>query len=185
MKNDIKRVNKILSEYRDNLLREMDSLDNVIECSLGNYDFMIDFAIKEGYKTVVDIGCAYGHQAELCRNRIRYIGIDEDNVDFYGDSIYPFEDTQIGYIVQKYPHKILEGGFKDCLAISNLAIGWNCYVDEKEFDKQCKALKNDFVASLLYLPKDREKILKENFKEVKTIKDDGDRLVSTAFYYCK
>ena len=178
MKNDIKRANKILSEYRESLLRELDSLDNVIECSLVNYDFMIDFAIKEGYKTVVDIGCAYGHQAELCKDRIKYIGIDEDNVDFYKETL------NRGYIVGKYPCYI-PSYYYNSLAISNLAIGWNCYVNEKEFDEQCKALKNDFKASLLYIPKDREEILKKNFKEVKIIKDNGDRLVSTAFYYCK
>lgn len=178
MKNDIKRVNKILSEYRENLLRECNSLDHVIECSLGNYDFMIDFAIKEGYKTVVDIGCAYGHQAELCRNRIKYIGIDEDNVDFYKETL------NRGYIVGKYPCYI-SGYYYDSLAISNLAIGWQCYVNEEEFDKQCKALKEDFAASLLYLPKDREEILKKNFEKVEIVKDYKERSIPTAFYYCK
>ncbi len=178
MKDDIKRVNKVLERYRSNCLMELNSLDHVLECSLKNYDFMIDFAIKKGFKRVVDIGCAYGHQSELCKDRIKYIGIDEDNVDFYKETL------NRGYIVGKYPCYI-PTYYYNSLAISNLAIGWNCYVDEKEFDKQCKALKKDFVASLLYLPKEREEILKKNFKQIKIIKDDDDRLVPTAFYYCK
>ena len=161
MKNDIKRANKILSEYRENLLIECNSLDNVIECSLGNYDFMIDFAIREGYNTVVDIGCAYGHQAELCKDRINYVGIDEDDIKFY-------KENELHYLIGTYPFYIPKiKYFENALAISNLAVGWNCYVNEEEFKEQCKALKNDFKASLLYLPKDREEILKKNFKEIK------------------
>lgn len=175
MKNDIKRVNEVLKKYRNNCLMELDSLENVIECSLKNYDFMIDFAIKEGFKTVVDIGCAFGHQSELCKDKIEYIGIDEDKVDFYGDHTY---------LVDRYPSKLTKKVFKNCLAISNLAIGWNCYVNEKEFDEQCKALKNDFKASLLYIPKDREEILKKNFENIKIVKE-GRGFVQTAFYYCK
>jgi hypothetical protein len=177
MKKDIKRTIKELKEYRDNLLREMDSLDHVLECSLENYNFMIDFAIKGGYKTVVDIGCAYGHQAELCKDRIKYIGIDEDNVDFYKETL------NRGYIVGKYPCYI-PTYYYNSLAISNLAIGWNCYVNEKEFDKQCKELKKDFKASLLYIPKDRESILRKNFENVMTVKEDKEYSLG-AFYYCK
>ena len=179
MKDDIKRVNKVLKKYRSNCLMELDSLDHVLECSLGNYDFMIDFAIKEGFERVVDIGCAYGHQAELCKDRIKYLGVDEDNLDFY--KFYE-RFSGINYIVGKYPCYI-PSYYYNSLAISNLAIGWNCYVDEKEFNKQCKALKKDFKASLLYIPRDRESILRKNFENVRIAKEDKEYSLA-AFYYC-
>ena len=179
MKDDIKRVSKVLLKYRNNLLMETNSLDHVIECSLENYDFMIDFAINEGYDTVVDIGCAYGHQSEFCKDKIKYIGINEDNLKFY-------KEKEFHYLIGKYPFKIPKiKYFNNSLAISNLAIGWQCYVNEEEFNEQCKALKEDFAASLLYLPKEREEILKKNFEKVEIIKDYKEHLIPTAFYYCK
>lgn len=184
-KSDIKRAIDVLEEYRLNMLREMDALDHTMEISLKNYDFMIDFAIEKGFKRVVDIGCAYGHQSELCQGRIEYRGIDEDLVNFY-----EFNDKNNNYSVGKYPFYIPFDIYKKDLAISNLAIGWQCYVDEKEFREQCKALSNDFKASLLYLPTDREPILKECFKNVEIYKKTDEKdavhrvLVPTAFYYC-
>ena len=70
-KKELKKATEVLKKYRDNLLVEMNCLDHILECrSLENYDFMIDLAIKKGFKRVVDIGCAYGHQGELCEGRI-------------------------------------------------------------------------------------------------------------------
>ena len=178
MKKDIKKTIKELQKYRENMLREMESLDHVLECSLGNYDFMIDFAIKKGYDTVVDIGCAYGHQSELCKDRIKYIGIDEDCVDFY-------REKEFHYLIGKYPFKIPQiKYFNDSLAISNLAIGWKCYVNEKEFKKQCEAISKDFKAALLYIPRDREKILHKCFKNIEIPKKYDYHIIPTAFYYC-
>ena len=175
MENNIKKTIKNLMHYREKILREMDSLDHVLECSLENYDFMIDFAIKKGFTQVVDIGCAYGHQAELCRDRIKYIGIDEDAVDFYcyGE-----------HYDKQYPCWIYENKFKNDLAIANLSIGWNCYNNEEEFDKICKHLVKDFKACLLYLPIERKEILIKNFKNIEIIKEIDDKLIPTGFYYC-
>ncbi len=176
MKKDFKKAFKNLEKYRNELLRELNSLDHVLECSLKNYDFMIDFAVKKDFHEVVDIGCAYGHQTELCRGRINYIGVDRELVNFY----IPYECYCLpeGYPTDK---TLSHNQFKTSLAISNLCIGWNCYVDEKEAKKQFKALKRDFKASLLYLPKDRENILKKVFKNVEKVKDDSE---IGAFYYC-
>lgn len=174
MKKNMSRTIKSLMDYRTELLREMESLDHVLECSLENYDFMIDFAIKEGFEQVVDIGCAYGHQAELCRGRIKYIGIDKDAVDFYDYG---------EHYDKKYPCWIYERKFKNDLAIANLSIGWNCYNNEEEFDEICKHLVKDFKACLLYIPMERKEILLRNFKDVEAIKED-DKLISTGFYYC-
>jgi len=177
---DIKRVIKALEEYRTNLLRELDALENVIECSLKNYDFMIDFAIQKGFKRVVDIGCAFGQQAELCKNRIKYIGINEDELNFYSP-----KPKHVTYSAEKYPYYIPFDLYKNDIAISNLAIGWNCYVDEKETEKQFEAISNDFKACLLYLTVERGNLLNKYFKHIEEFKKEQNRkLLPTAFYYC-
>ena len=177
-KREFKRTIKTLEEHRKQLLMEIDCIDHLLQAgSLINYDFMIDFAIKKGFKRVVDIGCAYGHQAELCKGRIEYVGIDEDRVDFYnvyeGNVYYP----------NKYPF-FTNGLFWNDLAICNLSIGWNCYDNEKEAKENFKALSEDFKACLLYLPTDRENLLRECFKKVEVYKKSESKLVPTAFYYC-
>ena len=179
MEKDLQRARKALDEYRSILLRELNSLDHVLECSLENYDSMIDFAIEKGFERVVDIGCAYGHQAELCKGRIRYKGINEDTLNFYFNHY-----RKITYEVEKYPFPNPYNCFKEDLAISNLAIGWQCYVNENECRKQFQALSKDFKASLLYLPAEREELLKECFKYVEVIKKNDGELISSGLYYC-
>lgn len=175
-KKDIKRAKKVLEDYRDELLMEMESLDHVLECSLENYDFMIDFAIKMGFERVVDIGCAYGFQSELCRDRgIGYIGINTHELNFY-------KEISCIYVPQEYPFPI-ENVYND-LAISNLALGWNCYQSEKDFEETCKALGKDFKASLLYIPQDRKHILFECFTDVMIVKENDSKLCPIGFYYC-
>lgn len=177
-KRNVKRTIKALEKHKKNLLMELDCIEHLLEAgSLINYDFMIDFAIKKGFKRVIDIGCAYGHQSELCEGRIDYVGVDEDLVEFYNQEKYD-------YYVGKYPQEISFLMEESEIAISNLAIGWNCYVNEEEFEKQCKALSEDFKASLLYLPTDREEILKKYFKNVKVYRKEESKFVPTAFYYC-
>jgi len=173
----LKRTNKKLQNYREELLKELDCLDHVLECSLKNYDFMINFAIEKGFDEVVDIGCAYGHQSELCEGRIKYIGIDREYVNFY-------KPSKCFCLIEGYPNNnnSFNHRFTDSLAISNLCVGWNCYVDEKEALEQFKALKKDFKASLLQLPKEREKLLKKVFGNVEKIKNKSSRI--SAFYYC-
>lgn len=180
-KKDIKRAKKVLEDYRNELLMEMESLDNALECSLENYDFMIDFAIKMGFKRIVDIGCAHGFQAELCKDRIRYYGINTAKLKFYKNSL---SSSRLAYTDEEYPFPNPYNLFKDDLAISNLALGWDCYNTEDEFEDICKHLIEDFKASLLYIPKDREHILRKCFKNVEIVKDEPNRPVPTAFYYC-
>lgn len=179
-KKDIKRAKKVLQEYRDELLAQMESLDNVLECSLENYDFMIDFAIKMGFKRVVDIGCAHGFQAELCKDRIAYYGINTHKLQFYKNSL---SSSRLSYIDEEYPYPNPYNLFKDDLAISNLALGWDCYQSEKDFEETCKALSKDFKASLLYIPQDRRHILFKCFTDVEIIEEDGN-VCPTGFYYC-
>lgn len=178
-KREFKRTIKTLEEHRKQLLMEIDCIDHLLQAgSLINYDFMIDFAIKKGFKRVVDIGCAYGHQSELCKGRIQYVGIDEDRVDFYN----PFKMTT--YFIGKYPKDIRWIGEHSELVICNLSIGWNCYDNEKEAKENFKALSEDFKACLLYLPTDRENLLRECFKKVEVYKKSESKIVPTAFYYC-
>lgn len=177
-KREFKRTIKTLEEHRKQLLMEIDCIDHLLQAgSLINYDFMIDFAIKKGFKRVVDIGCAYGHQSELCRGRIEYVGIDEDLVGFY--NVYEYNI----YYPNKYPF-FTNGLFWNDLAICNLSIGWNCYDNEKEAKENFKALSEDFKACLLYLPTDRENLLRECFKKVEVYKKSESKIVPTAFYYC-
>lgn len=180
-KKDIKRAREVLEDYRDELLIEMESLDNVLECSLENYDFMIDFAIKMGFKRVVDIGCAYGFQSELCKDRIRYYGINTAKLKFYKNSL---SSSRLAYTDEEYPYPNPYNLFKDDLAISNLALGWNCYQSEKDFEETCKALGKDFKASLLYIPQDRKNILFKCFTDVMIVKENDSKLCPTGFYYC-
>lgn len=179
-KKDLEKAREALLEYRDKLLRELDGLDNVIECSLENYDFMIDFAIKMGFERVVDIGCAYGFQSELCKNRIKYYGFNTHKLKFYKDSL---SSNPIGYCDEEYPCYIPFDLYKNDLAISNLALGWHCYQNEKDFEETCKALGKDFKASLLYIPQDRKHILFKCFKNVQIV-DEKDGACPTGFYYC-
>ena len=180
MKEDIERAINKLSNHRQNLLREMDSIDHVLEGkSLDTYKKMIDFAIEKGFKNVCDIGCAFGHQSELCRDRIKYIGINENVLNFYN-----LDEIFTRYIVQHYPCNLFAIDKETTMAISILALGWNCYkYSENEFDKQFKALSNDFKASLLYVPIENKEILEKYFKNVIEIEQDGE-LVKTAIYYC-
>lgn len=179
-KRNIKKAIKVLEEHKRNLLMEIDCIDHLIEAgSLINYDFMIDLAIKKGFKRIVDIGCAYGHQGELCEGRIEYIAVDEDLVEFYK----MYEDNY-NYSVGKYPFYVPFDMYKKDLAVSNLAIGWQCYANEEESEEQFAALANDFKACLLYLPTEREKLLKKHFKNIEIYKKEKSKFVPTAFYYC-
>lgn len=183
MKNkEVERVVKKLCRHRDDLLHEMNALDHVMEClTIPRYEKMISFAIEKGFKTVCDIGCAYGHQSELCRDRIKYIGIDDGDQEFYN----LWEDFTT-YMRMNYP---CVGGLfsinkETTMAISVLALGWNCYkYSDKTFDKQFKALSEDFGASLLYVPIEQGEILKKYFKHVEIIEEEKAG-VHVAVYYC-
>lgn len=174
-------VEKKLVEYRENMLRELDCIDHLLECeSLRLYNKMIEFAIDKDFKYICDIGCAYGHQSELCRNRINYIGINEHKLNFYN-----FNENFTQYIAKRYPCSLSEDDRENTIAISILCLGWNCYnYNENNFDRQFKALSKDFKASLLYVPIEDKKVLKKYFKNVIAIEQNTENLVKTAFFYC-
>ena len=177
---ETERTIKILDKHRDELLYEMNSLDHVLEClTIPQYEQMISFAIEKGFKAVCDIGCAYGHQSELCRDRIKYIGIDDGSQDFY--NLY---ESFTRYIREHYPCRLFAVDKETTMAISVLALGWNCYkYSDDEYDKQFKALSEDFGASLLYVPIEQGEILKKYFKHVEIIEEEKAG-VHVAVYYC-
>lgn len=156
----IRKAFENLKKYRESMLRELESLDHVFECeTLPQYEKMISFAVEKGFKYVCDIGCAYGHQSELCRDRIKYIGIDDGGTDFYN-----LREDFTRYMSLHYPCNLLAIDKESTMAISVLALGWECYkYSEDEFDKQFKALNKDFKASLLYVPIERRRNLKKIF----------------------
>ena len=181
MEQNIEKAKKSLEKERTRLLMQLDDLEHVIECSLKNYDFMIDFAIKKGFKRVVDIGCARGYQSELCNNRIDYVGINEYELDFYGQNY----NRNVKYEVERYPFaKRTYSIYRDDLAISNLAIGWEYCGNKEEFKKQFSALSKNFKASLLYMPSERLSLLKKYFNHIEIIKSNDNKILSTSFYYC-
>ena len=174
-KKEFNKARKQLMEYKTDLLRELDALDHILEYSLKEYDTMIDFAIEKGFDAVVDIGCAFGHQSSLCEGRIKYIGMNEDEVNFY-----KMKPKKRIYSAEKYPCYIPFDLYKNDLAISHLAIGWQCYANDKETEKQFAALAEDFKASLLHLPVERKELLKKYFKNIETLRE-GD---ISGIYYC-
>ena len=181
MKNrEVERVVKKLCRHRDDLLHEMNALDHVMEClTIPRYEQFFSFAIDKGFKTVCDIGCAYGHQSELCRDRIKYIGIDDGDEDFYN-----MREDFTRYMKKHYPCSLFAVDKETTMAISVLALGWTCYkYSDDEYDKQFKALSEDFKASLLYVPFEQGEILKKYFKHVETIEEETAG-VHVAVYYC-
>lgn len=178
---EIKRVNDILEKRETELLMELDDICHLIECgSLKNYNTMFQFAASKHFDYVCDIGCAYGHQSELCRDLIKYIGIDEDSTNFY-----EAEGLDTTYIVGHYPCEIEIPNKYKTLAVSILCLGWNCYrYNDDEYDRQFKALSKDFAACLLYVPTEREEDLKKYFNHVEIIEEHGCDMLPTAIYYC-
>lgn len=76
-------------------------------------------AVRNGFDTVIDIGCAAGHQAELFRgSTVRYVGIESCPGHFW-------RPDEITYFTQKYPcsipNKIMD---RRVLGVSRLCVGY-------------------------------------------------------------
>ena len=171
-----------MKDIRNELLRELDCIDHLVECgSLSKYRKMMEFAIKEGFDTVCDIGCAYGHQSEIFKNKLNYIGINDQLVRFYNAN-----EQFTRYIVDDYPNRNIKHCIpENTLAISILCLGWECYkIRDDEFDLQFKALSRDFKASLLYMPLEREEILQKYYKNIALIEKNEKSPVKTGWFYC-
>lgn len=108
---------KILEDFRAELLMELDDLDNLMCGSFEVYRFMIDFAVKKGFKMVVDIGCSSAYQSVLCKGKIDYTGIDSAPKArrFFA------KKNDVRYFAYTYPFPLFDT-FKEDLAISVLAL---------------------------------------------------------------
>ena len=171
-----------MEDIKSELLRELDCIDHLIECgSLSGYRKAMNFAIENGYETICDIGCAYGHQSELFKGELNYIGINDNLVRFYNAN-----EQFTRYIVDDYPNRNIKRFIpENTLAVSILCMGWECYkVRDDEFDRQFKALSEDFAASLLYMPLEREEILQKYYKNIAIIEKNEKSPVKTGWFYC-
>lgn len=158
---------KLYDETEDvKYLMEYDSICHFFEGGHERYEEISKYCIKNEFKKVFDIGCAYGFQSEVfLNNNINYVGIDAGNQNFWNKDKFQ-------YVVNEYPFKI-DANDED-LAISVLCLTWNCYLYEGEttLRKQCEALSRDFKNCLLYMQIDKLNIVKEYFKSYKIIKDN-------------
>ena len=115
--NLIEAKKKIIDDFRTKLLMEIDNIDNLMVGSFYVYARIIDFAVKKGFKRVIDIGCASAIQSILCDGKIEYIGLDSNSKS---DRIYA-NINDVTYLGYNYPITLFET-FKEDLAISVLAI---------------------------------------------------------------
>lgn len=76
--NEMSNSSYLDDEYHAAIM-EMDCIDHLVQ--MGDfYDFCVDYMIESKIKTVVDIGCAYGHQSEtFLMEGLTYIGIEVCN----------------------------------------------------------------------------------------------------------
>lgn len=151
------------------LLMQMESIDTFFECEKYEiYENICLFAEKRGFKTVYDIGCAFGFQSEcFVESDIAYIGIEACKLDFYNNEKYH-------YIQQPYPFKINIEEPNNVLAVSVMCLSWECYLydGENTLRKQFDSLSRDFKHCLLKIQKNKLDIIKEYFCNVEKIDDD-------------
>lgn len=150
-----------------NYLMEMDCIDHIFECEgYKTYERIQEFCKEYNFKTIYDIGCAYGHQSEVFINSdINYVGINNCKLDYWNRDRYD-------YITQQYPFKIEVK--ENELGISVLCLTWNCYLynGEQTLNEQCEALKRDFNSCLLYMSKDKINYVSKYFKNNQVVDEN-------------
>lgn len=69
----------------DEYLYKMYSIDTFFECETYKiYESIAHFCKENNFCRIFDIGCAYGLQSEIFRNKnIDYIGVNENKRDIY------------------------------------------------------------------------------------------------------
>lgn len=162
------QCNNLYDSNKDvNYLMEMDCIDHFFECEIyKTYESILNFCIANNFKTIYDIGCAYGHQSEVFINsNINYVGINNYKHNYWNKNKY-------NYISQQYPFKI--NTRENELAVSVLCLTWNCYLynGEQTLKEQCEALQRDFNNCLLYISKDKIDYVNKYFKNYRVV--DGN-----------
>jgi len=130
------------------------------------YGMIAEFCKTNGIERVFDIGCAYGHQSEcFLQEGIDYVGVNTNKIDFWNADRFE-------YVTGHYPCELPTK--KNDLAVSVLALTWNCYLYEKEetLKQQCEALHRDFEHCLLYLTEGAMQYLSQYFKKVEKLDRD-------------
>lgn len=128
-----------------------------------HYGAIASFCKENGVEKVIDIGCAYGHQSEcFLEEGIDYVGVNTHDSQFWNAD-------QFQYITAHYPCEL--PAQKGDLAVSVLALTWNCYLYDKEktLRQQCEALQRDFEHCLLYLTEEGKNALSKYFRVVQKI----------------
>ena len=141
------------------------------EVSVDNYEYFLEYCKNNNIKGVVDIGCCMGYQSELfLNNGIDYVGIDDTLNSFWNEDRAKYE-------TKEYPYDLV--GYEDYLAISNLCLGWNCYLYNgiETLEGQFKQLTKDFNRSLISMQKDNVKHISKYFKEVNNIQGNIFELI--------
>lgn len=94
---------------------EMDSIEHVLGCTGDFYDFVVQYCKEHNIDSVIDIGCAYGHQAEaFVQANINYEGVNDWDGPLW-------KKDQITYHIGKFPFELQTNAQ---LAISNLCYGY-------------------------------------------------------------
>lgn len=101
-------------EYCD-LCQEMDSIEHVLVCTGDFYDYVVQYCKENNIRSVLDIGCAYGHQAEAFLEA----GIGYEGVNDWDGSLW--KKDQITYHIGEFPFELQTNAQ---LAISNLCYGY-------------------------------------------------------------
>lgn len=170
-------LENILHENLNNLYAVEDNLDeeyftqleycylNLLE-GLCNYEFVIDFCLKHNIKSITDIGTACSVQGVLFNEfDIEYNAIN--------DSSRYMQDLFVKFTSYQQAHYGVNSVNvdKDSLAVAILSLGWSCYADREQKNRQYEYLSNDFNDALLYICEEEIEYVQKYFKYVEPLAD--------------
>lgn len=167
LKNRAKELDKLFMETKNSVyVMEEDCIAHLFEAEgFQRYNTVLNFAEKNGFKRVFDIGCAFGHQSEIFLNsNVDYVGINDSILEFWNRDRYK-------YISAIYPIHLKAD--EDDLAVSILCLTWNCYLyeGEKTLQAQCEQLKKDFKHCLLYIAEDKIDFVLKYYENYELLSD--------------
>lgn len=170
-------LENILKENLNNLCAVEDNLDeeyftqleycylNLLE-GLCNYEFVINFCLWNNIKSVTDIGTACSVQGNLFNKfDIEYNAINDLRRDMQDIFVKFNSYQQAHYGVNSVNVN------KDSLAVAILSLGWSCYANREQKNRQYECLSNDFNDALLYICEEEIEYVQKYFKYVKPLAD--------------
>lgn len=146
-------------------------LTHLIELSLKNYVYVLNYMKENNFKGIVDIGVALGWQSDIfIENNLSYTGVSPDISDRYRN----YNNGKVEYIEGFYPTVSRVTGFNKgkTLGVAILSLGWGVYVgeDRELIYNQFKRLSKDFDTSLVYIPRNIIPIIKDLFISITHMK---------------